>query len=153
VRPGWIVRPPKGVRITPTDNRAILQAMWEDPLVLKTTRIDAVLGVVSLMEDAADRVGRLPAEVPTLLLYGARDEIIPPAGVARAMEDMPQHVRTAFYEEGYHLLLNDLQGPAVRADVFGFIGAPGAELASGAPPLPWPAGGPEAPAETRHAAR
>lgn len=137
VRPGWIVRPPKGVRIIATDNNEKLIAMWNDPLVQKTNRIDSVYGVVSLMEEADRVVHRLPADVPVLALYGAKDEVIPPGGVKRAAGRMPEHVRTAYYENGYHMLLNDLQAEVVWRDILEFARGPAAPLPSDAPPWPW----------------
>lgn len=137
VRPGWIVRPPKGVRITPTDNNDKLIEMWEDEHVLKDTRIDAVYGVVSLMEEADDAVTRISADTPVLFMYGARDEIILPAGVERTARRLPDHVRTAYYQDGYHMLLNDLQAETVWRDVLAFSRSGGAVLPSGAPELPW----------------
>jgi alpha-beta hydrolase superfamily lysophospholipase len=137
VRPGWVVVPPKGVRITPTDNNAKLREMWFDPLVLKKNRIDSVYGVVSIMEEADARIAKLPKKVPTLLLYGAKDEVIPPAGVERAAKKLPAHVMTAYYADGYHMLMNDKQAKTVWADILGFINDPKAALPSLSPPLPW----------------
>lgn len=137
VRPDWVVVPPKGVRITPTDNNEKLREMWYDPLVQKTNRIDSVFGVVSIMEEADAKIARLPRKVPTLLLYGARDEVIPPNGVERAAKKLPGHVRTAYYARGYHMLMNDLQAQTVWGDILGFIDDPGAALPSASPPLPW----------------
>ncbi|MEZ5937139.1 MAG: alpha/beta fold hydrolase [Hyphomonadaceae bacterium] len=137
VRPGWEVVPPKGVVVTPTDNREKQIAMWKDPYVLKETRIDSVYGVVSIMEEANDRIADLPASVPTLFLYGARDEIIPPGGVRRATKHMPAHVVTAYYANGYHMLLNDLQGEVVWRDILSFLRTPSGPLPSHAPPIPW----------------
>ncbi len=34
------------------------------------------------------------------MLYGAKDEIIPPDGVERAAKRMPPHVKTAYYANG-----------------------------------------------------
>lgn len=140
VRPGWIVTPPRGVRITPTDNREKLIEMWNDPLVLKKTRIDAVHGVVGLMEEANDALGGLPGEVPVLVLYGGRDEVIPADGVERAMRRAPAHVRSAFYPEGYHLLLNDRAAERVWRDILAFAQDPQGALPSGSGPLPWTGG-------------
>jgi alpha-beta hydrolase superfamily lysophospholipase len=137
VRPGWIVVPPKGIRITPTDNNEKLREMWNDPLVLKKNRIDSVYGVVSIMEEADARISQLPKKVPTLLLYGAKDEVIPPNGVERAAKKLPAHVKTAYYAKGYHMLMNDLQAKTVWADILAFIDDPNAPLPSHAPPLPW----------------
>jgi alpha-beta hydrolase superfamily lysophospholipase len=137
VRPDWVVGPPKDVRITPTDNNEKLREMWFDPLVQKNNRIDSVYGVVSIMDEADARISKLPRSIPTLLLYGARDEVIPPLGVQRAAKKLPRHVKTAYYADGYHMLMNDLQARTVWADVLAFIDDPKAPLPSRAPPLPW----------------
>jgi alpha-beta hydrolase superfamily lysophospholipase len=137
VRPDWVVVPPKGVRITPTDNNDKLREMWNDPLVQKRNRIDSVYGVVSIMEEADAKIGRLPKTVPTLLLYGAKDEVIPPNGVERAAKKLPVHVKTAYYAKGYHMLMNDQQARTVWADILGFIDDPKAVMPSRSPPLPW----------------
>ncbi len=137
VRPDWIVVPPKGVRVVATDNNEKLREMWFNPLVQKSNRIDSVYGVVSIMEEADAEIDRLPSSVPTLLLYGAKDEIIPVDGVKRATAKMPGHVKTAYYTKGYHMLMNDLQAHAVWGDVLAFARAPESPLPSRAPPLPW----------------
>jgi alpha-beta hydrolase superfamily lysophospholipase len=137
VRPDWIVVPPDGVRIVATDNNRKLREMWFDPLVQKSNRIDSVFGVVSIMEEADQMISRLPGSVPTLMLYGARDEMIPVEGVQRATAKMPPHVQTAYYLNGYHLLLNDLQAHKVWGDILAFARDPESPVPSGAPPLPW----------------
>ena len=71
VRPGWVVRPPRFVQIEPSDNVDMLRRLWADPLGLKTNEIGQVHGVVSPMENAHRAASDLPAEVPTLLTYGA----------------------------------------------------------------------------------
>ncbi len=139
VRPGWVVVPPKGVRIIATDNNEKLKEMWYDPHVQKRNRIDSVYGVVSIMEEADAKIARLPKKTPTLLLYGANDQVIPPNGVQRAAKKLPAHVRTAYYAKGYHMLMNDLQAKTVWSDILGFIDNPKAALPSGSPPLPWQA--------------
>lgn len=137
VRPGWVVVPPEGVKIVATDNNAKLREMWFDPYVQKSNRIDSVYGVVSMMEEADQKIDRLPTRVPTLMLYGAKDEIIPPEGVERAAKRMPGHVRTAYYAKGYHMLMNDLQAESVWSDILAFIRKPDDPLPSGAPPIPF----------------
>jgi alpha-beta hydrolase superfamily lysophospholipase len=136
-RPDWIVVPPEGVSITPTDNTEKLREMWYDPNVQKRNRIDSVYGVVSIMEEADAKIARLPPTTPTLFLYGARDEVIPAKGVQRAVKKMPPHVRTAYYENGYHMLMNDLQAETVWSDILAFIENPDGRLPSRAQPLPW----------------
>jgi len=137
VRPDWIVVPPDGVRIVATDNNRKLREMWFDPLVQKSNRIDSVFGVVSIMEEADQMISRLPASVPTLMLYGAKDEMIPVKAVQRTTAKMPRHVQTAYYVNGYHLLLNDLQAHKVWGDILAFARDPKSPLPSGAPRLPW----------------
>lgn len=137
VRPDWIVVPPDGVRIVATDNNRKLREMWFNPLVQKSNRIDSVYGVVSMMEEADQQIARLPRDVPTLMLYGAKDEMIPVEGVKRATAKMPPHVRTAYYVNGYHMLMNDLQAQKVWADILAFARDPKGRLPSGAPALPW----------------
>jgi alpha-beta hydrolase superfamily lysophospholipase len=137
VRPDWVVVPPKGLGVVATDNNAKLREMWYDPLILKDTRIDAVYGVVSLMEEADAATPRLSPEMPTLLLYGGKDEVIPAEGVKRAAARLPKKVRTAYYPKGYHLLLNDLAAEERWKDILAFVADPGAPLPSGAGALPW----------------
>jgi acylglycerol lipase len=137
MRPGWVVVPPKGVNIVATDNNQKLREMWFDPNVQKSNRIDSVYGVVSIMEEADAKIARLPKGVPTLLLYGANDQVIPPHGLQRAAKKLPDFVRTAYYAEGYHMLMNDLQAETVWGDILAFIEQPAGPLPSGSPPLPW----------------
>ena len=137
VRPAWVVVPPKGINIVATDNNKKLREMWFDPNVQKTNRIDSVYGVVSIMEEADAKIARLPKGVPTLLLYGANDQVIPPDGLKRAAKKLPDFVRTAYYAKGYHMLMNDLQAETVWSDILAFIEQPAGPLPSGSPPLPW----------------
>ena len=45
VRPGWVVRPPRFVKIEPSDNIEMLQRLWTDPLGIRTNKIEQVHGV------------------------------------------------------------------------------------------------------------
>lgn len=57
------VTPPKGVqrRITPSDNTEMLRKLGRDPNMIFTTRIDAVYGLVRLMERASHGAGAVAA--------------------------------------------------------------------------------------------
>jgi alpha-beta hydrolase superfamily lysophospholipase len=129
------VSPPKGVqrKIVASDNTAMLQKIGRDPNMIFTTRIDAIYGLVSLMERASDASPRLG--VPTAYLYGAKDQIIPRAAAERAARALPATARTAVYPDGYHMLLRDLQAQVVWDDVLAFLRDPGSPLPSGAAPL------------------
>lgn len=137
-RPGWIVRPPaRLVRIEPSDNIEMLRRTWSDPHMTFENRIDQVYGVVSLMESAHDRARVLPSDIPVLLSYGANDYVIPESSVKRTAKILPRHVRTVYYEKGYHMLLRDLQAETVHADYLAFMKSPDADLPSGAPEWPF----------------
>ena len=136
VRPGWVVRPPRFVKIEPSDNIEMLRRLWEDPLGLKTNEIGQVHGVVSLMENAHRAAPDLPVAIPTLLTYGAKDIVIPKNGVKRTAKVLPEHVRTAYYQDGYHMLLRDLQAEIVFEDVLAFLKDPEAPLPSNVGEVP-----------------
>lgn len=136
IRPSWVVTPPKRlpdaiVRVEPTDNIPMLHAMWQSPNMSRDNRIDQVYGVVSLMETAHKRAKTLPAELPVLLSYGAQDYVIPASGVKRTAKVLPQHARTIYYENGFHMLLRDLQSENVFEDYLTFMRDPDAALPSG----------------------
>ena len=130
VRPGWVVRPPRFVKIEPSDNIEMLKRLWADPLGIKTNKIEQVHGVVSVMESAHRAAPRLPDDVPMLLTYGAKDIVIPERGVRRTARRLPDHIRTAYYPNGYHMLLRDLQSEVVFEDVLTFLRDPDAPLPS-----------------------
>ncbi|MEM9375766.1 MAG: alpha/beta fold hydrolase [Pseudomonadota bacterium] len=136
VRPGWVVRPPRFVKIEPSDNLEMLQRLWRDPLGIKTNKIEQVHGVVTLMENAHRAASRLPDEIPMMLTYGAKDIVIPERGVRRTVRRLPEHVRTAYYPDGYHMLLRDLQSELVFEDVLTFLQDPDAPFPSNVEPVP-----------------
>jgi acylglycerol lipase len=124
----------RGLHIRASDNIPMLRALARDPLVIKDTRVDAIWSLVNLMDAALACAPRLQA--PLLLMYGATDEIIPKRAMRRFVRALPLDPRDqrnlAYYEHGYHMLLRDLDGPVVIADVAGWVLAPGAPLLSGA---------------------
>lgn len=129
------VTPPRGVqrRIVASDNNEMLRKIGRDRLMLFETRIDAVYGLVRLMEAASDGAGLIKA--PTAFLYGDKDQIIPRASALKAARRLPASARTARYANGYHMLLRDKQAEVVWADVVAFLRDPAAPFPSGAPPL------------------
>ena len=131
-----VYTPPKFVtkRIWPTDNIDELRAMGRDQLMIWGARSDTLYGLVKLMDHAARDVGE--DRLPTLYLYGARDDIIPKNAAFKAVKNLRPADRTAYYAAGHHLLTRDHQGPVVMADVLAFIRDPEGPLPSGAPPIP-----------------
>ena len=124
----------RGLEIRPSDNIAMLRALSRDPLVIKETRVDTIYGLVDLMDAALDSAPLL--DVPLLVMYGAKDEIVPKTPIRRFVSSLPPECRhrakLAWYEEGYHMLLRDLEGPIVATDVASWVLAPAAPLPSGA---------------------
>jgi acylglycerol lipase len=124
----------RGLKIKPSDNIAMLRAMGNDPLVIHDTRIDTVYGLVDLM-DVALVCGAM-LDTPLFVMYGAKDEIIPQLPIRRFVDTLPAEPvhrrKVAWYENGYHMLLRDLEGPVVIADVASWVLTPAAPLPSGA---------------------
>ncbi len=135
---GRRVDPPRVItrRIYASDNIPELRRMGRDPLMIWSTRPDTVYGLVSLMESARRRLPRV--RVPTAYFYGARDRIIPQAPSLAAAASAGPNVRSAYYAEGWHILLRDYQAEVVWRDVEAFLRDPSAPFPSGAPPIPRP---------------
>jgi alpha-beta hydrolase superfamily lysophospholipase len=128
----WLRLSPEGLEIQPSDNIAMLRKLSKDKLIIKKTRVDAIWGLVNLMDAAFDAATGIKA--PVLLLYGARDEVIPkePTRKAAARLRAKGRTRAAFYANGYHMLLRDLRARDVLDDVLIWIKDHDAALPSGA---------------------
>jgi len=112
----------RGLNIQPSDNIEMLRALGRDPLVIKATRTDAIYGLTDLMDKALLSASQL-SNVPALILYGKKDEIIPKEPTRlmlermdKAASDSPRH-KMIIYENGYHMLLRDLQADKVLDDI------------------------------------
>jgi hypothetical protein len=74
--------------------------------------------------------------VPTLILYGANEDVLPAGAVLRALERLPalpdDTLRVGIYPGGYHMLLRDLNAVTVWRDVAGWITDRSQHLPSGA---------------------
>lgn len=131
----WLTVTGRGLNIMPTDNIAVLRQMARDPLVIKETRIDALYGLVGLMDKAWEAAPALDGR-SVLLLYGAREEVIPEDTALAWLRRIPvgqrERPRIAVYPAGYHMLLRDLDAELVIADVMEWIADRRAALPSGA---------------------
>ena len=131
VAPGLVVTGGEvRLRVTPSDNRDALLALARNPLTIRRTRFDSLRGLTDLMDAAQDAAPKLPPH--TLVLYGARDTIVPAPAAQRAWRAMPPGVRRALYPNGYHLLLRDLGRVLPTGDIAAWITDPDAWLPSGA---------------------
>lgn len=102
-----------------SDNIEFLRAMYRDPLVIKDTRLDAVLGAVRLMGEAWDASDEIGGEV--LFVYGEKDEIIPIKKLRKAAARLrgPPDVRS--YPESWHLIFADLGREGPLSDVLSWV--------------------------------
>ncbi|MGA0603040.1 alpha/beta fold hydrolase [Caulobacter sp. KR2-114] len=140
--PSKVFNPPGFVtqHISPSDNREELIAMGRDPLMVWGARSDTLYGLVSTMQHAWKETGQVKG--PTLWLYGDHDQIIPKGATYQAAARLAPGNRSAFYAQGWHLLLVDRQAETVWGDIAAFLRDPNAPLPSGAPTIP---GAPTAP--------
>lgn len=124
VVPSWTVTG-RGLRIVASDNIEMLRALARDPKVIKETRIDAIWGLANLMDAALESAPRFDA--PSLILYGAKDEIItekPTMAMLSRLPPLAADRRTVIrYEDGYHMVLRDLQAERAWRDVVTWIDA------------------------------
>lgn len=121
-----------GMNYSPSDNIEMLRELSRDPLVIKSPRVDLVWGLVDAMDAALAAAPKLRG--PMLVAYGARDRVVPPDVMRNMAKDFPANagIKLAVYDEGYHLLLRDLQAGRVREDVLAWMLDPQAPLPSGA---------------------
>lgn len=113
-----------------TDNIAELIRMGRDPLVVKGARVDAIAGLVNLMDQAYRAAPKI--EAPLLLLYGERDEIVPLHAVRQTVDRFEIDPVIAVYPDGWHMLYRDLNSPVLHNDVRHWILKGGRALPSGA---------------------
>ena len=107
--------------ITPTNDPEVSRDLSRDPLFIKATRVSSLAGVTALMGRAQD-LSDLPPQ-RSLVLYGLRDRIIPPAPVCdwlthlSAAGSASNKLDFAIYPEGWHLLTRQLQTRQVMQDI------------------------------------
>jgi acylglycerol lipase len=124
----------QGMGVLASDNFPVLRRLSRDPLFIKKTRVDAIYGLVDLMDLA---LAAAPHDtLPTLVLIGAHDQIIPPEPFRDLAAALPDTVsgrqRLAYYPDGWHMLLRDIEGPLVAEDVASWVYDHAAPLPTGA---------------------
>lgn len=122
-----------GLGIRASDNTPMLEALGRDPMVIKETRIDAVFGLVGLMDAAMAAAAQL--DRPTLVLWGKHDQLIPEGVIRELWDHLPESTakssRAVFYHNGWHMLLRDLQAEIVYRDILSWLKQPAKPLPSG----------------------
>lgn len=122
------------LKIRPTDNIEVLRELSRDPLVIKKTKVETINGLVDLMSEAFAAAPQLRQHM--LVLYGAHDEVVPAEPTEKFIAALPSDAAEdrvlAYYDNGYHMLLRDLEASLVERDVESWIFAPTEPLPSGA---------------------
>ncbi|HEY9549185.1 MAG TPA: alpha/beta fold hydrolase, partial [Kiloniellaceae bacterium] len=122
----------QGLGIRASDNDEMLRALGRDPLFINRTRVGAVYGLVDLMDAALAAAPQI--EAVTLLLYGEKDQVVPIEPALIFWRDLPPEAasrqRFALYENGWHMLLRDLQAEVVIDDIAAWTRDPAAALPS-----------------------
>jgi alpha-beta hydrolase superfamily lysophospholipase len=115
-----------------TDDSEIMQELSKDPLVLKGARVDTLQGVSELMLEASRVVS---VSVPSQILYGLNDQIIPSEPVCnwlgRLTQSPPTAMRVVLYPGGYHMLTRYSDRARVMADIAAWLRSPRSTLPSG----------------------
>lgn len=104
-----------------SDNIEFLRAMYEDPNVVKETRLDAVLGVVRLMGEGWDATDEISGDF--LVVYGEKDDIIPVKKMKKATARLSGDIDARVYPRSWHLILADLDRAGPVADIADWIAA------------------------------
>ncbi len=130
----WLRLSGDGVGVKASDNIEMLRALGRDPMIIKKTRVEAIYGLTDLMDAAFNNADQLVGN--TLVLYGENDEIIPKKPtydfLQRFLGQGEESKTVAFYQQGYHMLLRDLQAHILWQDILVWINQDTKQLPSGA---------------------
>jgi alpha-beta hydrolase superfamily lysophospholipase len=118
----WMIVSGEGLHIVACDNIEVLRKLSRDPVYQHSARADQVYGLVNLMDDARNSAGRLADPPPILLLYGAKDQVIPAAPSEAVAAELGSRAEVHRYDNGYHMLLRDLDGERIWAKIAAWIG-------------------------------
>ena len=114
-----------------SDNADALRRRADDPLVIHRVRVDLLSGVADLMDEVTDAPHDF--SVPSLILYGAHDLIVPARPVCHwvASLDPGSPWQLAVYPNGWHLLLRDLGAAVPMSDIATWLAHADGDLPSG----------------------
>lgn len=101
----------------------MLKELGRDPLVIKETRVDAIWGLVNLMDLALESAKLF--DVRALILLGDNDRVISETPFDLFQSRLPSSAKirqkVRYYAHGYHMLLRDLNGKRVWKDILDWI--------------------------------
>lgn len=125
----WMEVTGSNLNILATNNIPLLRQMGRDPLIIKATRLDAIYGIVQLMDDAYVKARNI--KVPLLMLYGMNDQVIPTKPIFEVADTLTTRYKLVYYPRGFHMLLRDLTSEVVMDDVIAWVEEPSGFLPSG----------------------
>ena len=111
-----------GLHIVPCDNIAVLRKLSRDPLYQHSARSDQVYGLINLMDQARNAPEHLNNSPPILLLYGKNDQVIPAKPTEAVIKELGPRAEVHRDDNGYHMLLRDLDGQTQWQEVAEWIG-------------------------------
>jgi len=121
VAPSW--KPSIRFEKKASDNRDMLIKMFEDPMVIKNSRVDTGYFLFELMMEADKRAKDFTEKA--LILYGDKEEIVPAYAVEHFLDQLPKGEDKNWslirYKDGYHMLTRDLNGDQVSQDIAKYI--------------------------------
>ena len=117
------------LHILASSNIPLLRQMGKDPLFIKATRVDAIYGLSSVMNEAYDDIPSIHDR--TLFLYGKKDEVVPAKAMNSAVPRFTIPITIGYYPEGYHMLMRDITREVVLKDIVSWIKHKDAPLPSG----------------------
>jgi alpha-beta hydrolase superfamily lysophospholipase len=117
----WMNFSGEGLHIVACDNIEVLRKLSRDPVYQHSARADQVYGLVNLMDQARRAPAHLGDPPPILLLYGAKDQVIPAKPTRAVAVDLGSHAQVRRYDNGYHMLLRDLEGERVWAEIAAWV--------------------------------
>jgi alpha-beta hydrolase superfamily lysophospholipase len=103
------------VSIQASDNIEALRALVRDPHYLRPPSAREMFGLVRITDMAG--AAAQTVDLPSLLLLGEKDQIVPNARVRRVFDRLTGPRQVIAYPDGWHLLFRDLQAERVWRDV------------------------------------
>jgi acylglycerol lipase len=110
-----------GLHIVACDNIEVLKKLSRDPVYQHSVRADQVYGLVNLMDEARSAPQHLSHPPPILFLYGGNDQVIPKQPTLAVIRELDGRADVRRYPKGYHMLLRDLDGETIWAEIAHWI--------------------------------
>lgn len=98
---------------------AATERLGNDPRVLRRVRADLYWGLLRLANLASEQAA--PDLVPTLLLYGTADDVVPDVSLCVLEDRLPEGSAVRVYADGRHRLLQEPLGAAAIADALDWL--------------------------------